>query len=659
VTGLLALSLLRAAAPADSARLARAESLLTAGALAAARAILEDELRQAPHDPDVLVLLGRTHLAWPVIGRFRAWRMFEQATRYADDPSEARYWQMHVGLRLGGADGERLARDAFFHLLETTMAYRDMWEVWERMYRGDGHRRKAVRILERYGDPAATTRRAILLIELEAYAAADSLLEDLAARGTLDVTILALRAQAALESGRFAAGERLYWRAVDQSSSDTTDVLWRQIAMIASPDEEIEYYVARGAERPDFFRGFWARREPDLTTPGNERLFEHFQRLRTARREFALLHPLASFHHSAEARALRSNLGPAILARLGEFWTGGIIPGRSRIEDQVQAAGVGVDLRDLPEPDSVTRYARFGFDGRGLVFLRFGAPLERLVSVGTGLDVEAWRYEVDGETVALAFARATADGGGDFVIYPTSRAEVYNATVMLERDESVIAPSVTMHTWVAFFRAANPELARRGFLDVIVRPGADAASVAVWDLGDQELVRTHGASPVTLTLREGVYRLGVDAWSNGRLGRLRDHLETPSLRPGWLAVSSLLVGVTPDTAPDRRAMARLMPADRVIVRDGQPLTLYAEVYDLPDQRGMARYDVTYAFEPLGQERRVTFSFPRTQVAEPAVVERLVVQPGLVPPGRYRLTLLVRDRILGLTSRAVALDIELH
>jgi len=56
---------------------------------------------------------------------------------------------------------------------------------------------------------------------------------------------------------------------------------------------------------------------------------------------------------------------------------------------------------------------------------------------------------------------------------------------------------------------------------------------------------------------------------------------------------------------------------------------------------------------------VTFAFPRVRAAEPVVVERLTVQPGLVPPGRYRVTLVVRDRILGLTARAAALDVELR
>jgi hypothetical protein len=42
-----------------------------------------------------------------------------------------------------------------------------------------------------------------------------------------------------------------------------------------------------------------------------------------------------------------------------------------------------------------------------------------------------------------------------------------------------------------------------------------------------------------------------------------------------------------------------------------------------------------------------------------VIERLVVQPGLVPSGEYRLTLSVHDRVLGITSRSVALDLTLR
>jgi len=665
IAAVLGLGVVLAAGTPDTGLVARVESLLGTGQLTEARRLAQEAVRRAPDHPTALLALGRTYLEWPVVGRFRAWRLFEDAARRAPADPEPRYWQMRTGERLGGVDGERLTRDAFFKVLELTGGYRDMWEIWERLYRGPGHRRRAVRILEGHADPASLLRRAILLIELERYGAADSVLADLTARGGDDVSTLALRAQAAFEAGRMAEGERLYWHAVDRAQADTADLLWRQVAAIATPEEEVDYAVAAPEQRPSFYRGFWARREPDLATSANERLAEHFQRLRTARRDFALLFPSSGFHRSREARALTADLAPAILAGVAGFGANGWIPGHSRVEDAVQAAGVGVDVRDLPEPDSLTRYLRHGFDGRGLMYLRHGAPEERFVTVGPGIDVEAWRYDVDGETVTFAFARATAGSaaadvaGGDFVLVPTSRTEVHNASVMLERDASGLTAEVGVEAWVAFFRAADPALARLGFLDVVLRPNADSAAVAVWDLADQEIVRARGAAPLTVSVREGVYRIGADIRVGGRRGRLRDVLETPSLGPGWLAISSLLAGITTDTAPSRRAMAALMPADRVIARAGQPLTLYAEVYDLPAERGVARYDVTYAFEPRGGGNRVTFTFPRTGPAESTLVERLVVQPGVVPAGDYRLTLSVRDRILGVTSRGVALDLTLR
>lgn len=664
IAAALAIGAALAANTPDTGLVARVESLLAIGHLAEARHLAEAARRRDPDDPAALVALGRAHLEWPVIGRFRAWRLFEEAARHAPNDPEPRYWQMQTGQRLGNVDGERLTRDAFFKLLDLTAEYRDMWAIWERLYRGPGHRRKAESILATRSDPVSQIRRAILLIELERYDAADSLLAALTTRDGDNVAILALRAQAAFEAGRSQEGERLYWYAVDRAHADTVDLLWHQIAAIASPEEEIQYYVAPPEGRGAFYRGFWARREPDLATPANERLAEHFQRLRTARHDFALLFPSSRFHRSALARARVAGLGPAVLERMAGFYANGRIPGHSRVEDEVQAAGVGVDIRDLPEPDSVTRYVRHGFDGRGLLYLRFGAPDERLVTVGPGLDVEAWRYRVDGQPVTFGMARATAWGGrgqsgGDFVLFPTSRNEVHNAIIMLERDASGLTADLPVQMWVAFFRAADPQLARLGFLDVVMRPNADSAAIAVWDLGDQEIVRARGTVPLTVTVAEGVYRIGADITTDRGRGRLRDHIETPAIGSGWLAVSSLLAGITADTAPGRSVMAGLMPANRVIVREGRPLTLYAEIYDLPDDRGTARYDVTYAFAPRGRGDRVTFTFPRVGAAAPAVIERLVVQPGLVPSGEYRLTLSVHDRVLGITSRSVALDLTLR
>jgi tetratricopeptide (TPR) repeat protein len=637
--------------------------LLVHGRLVEARQILERSLRHDPSDPAALLLLGRVHLAWPTVGRFRAWQLFEQAARLDPTNPEPRYQQLQVGLTLGSADGERLARDAIFKILEIVPDYADIWRAWHRLYEGDGHRRRALALLARFVGPEGTQRRVDLLLPLGRYDEADSLLAAALRRHPDDPALLGLRAQVAFETGHPADGERYYWAAVDRSAADTADRLWRQIEPIASPEEEGAYWVAPLDERPSYFRSFWARREPDLTTPLNERLAEHFQRLKRARRDFALLQPLSAFHRSPLWRALQAGRTAAILDRLGDFTTSDVIPGRSSLEDELTRAGVGVDLRDLPEPDSLSRYARLGFDGRGLMYLRFGEPQERLISVGPGVDVEAWHYIIDGRTVSLVFARATAGSpahpGGDFVLYPTNARELHNSAVLLERDAPARAPPLTLRTWVAFFRAADTAAANDGFHDVVIATSTDSAAVAIWDLGDLEIVRAIGASPLTLRVRDGVYHLGADAHVGTRLGSVRAPLVVPPLGPGWLSVSSLLVAVASDTAPDRIAMARAMPASLVIERNGQPLTLYAELYDLPDRRGAAEYDVVYTFEPVGRGSAVSFAFSRTVPATTTVVERLIVQPGQVSPGRYRVALSVRDRVLGLRAGTVSLDVTLR
>jgi hypothetical protein len=131
------------------------------------------------------------------------------------------------------------------------------------------------------------------------------------------------------------------------------------------------------------------------------------------------------------------------------------------------------------------------------------------------------------------------------------------------------------------------------------------------------------------------------------------------LSPGWLGVSSVLVGVTADSAPDRLAMAHAMPSDLTIRRAGRPLTLYLELYDMPDRNGVARYGIEYAFESVDGGARVTFAYERETPAAPAIAERLVVQPQQLRAGTYRVTVAVRDRVLGLRTRTASVTVALR
>lgn len=661
MTGLGLVTLLSVAVQGADSLLSRAESLLDRGALREARGVIESVLRHEPDDPQALSLLGRVHLAWPIVGRFEAWRLFEEAAQHAPADPEPRYGQLKVGMFLGDVDGERLARDAMFRILEMTPTYRDIWTQWDRLYVSNGHRRRAAALLARFGDGGITAlRRALLLIQAEDYHEADSLLAWLADRGTTNASLLALRAQAAFETGDPAAGARYYNHAVARADADPLEILWRQIAALASPEEEARYHAASPAERADFFRGFWASREPDLTTSTNERVAEHFLRLRTARKEFRLLFPQSRFHRSVLWRTLQSRMAPEVLAGLGDFYLTDVIPGRSVFQDEIQEAGLGVDVRDLPEPDSITRYARYGLDGRGLLYLRFGEPHERYFTVGQNVSVEAWKYDVDGTTVSVTFARATNDGGGDFVLFPTNRAELHNTAIMLERDDTGLEAELPLAVWIAVFRAADAAAAAARLMDVYVRTGTDSAGTALWAPNGLERGRAAGAVPLRMTVPPGPYGFGADGRRDGRLGRIRGDVEIPDLSPGWLALSSLIVGIAPDSQPDRERMLRAMPADLVIERDGRPLTLYTEVYDLPAVNGVSRYDVEYAFTPQDDDARaVAFQFRRAVTAQPTVVERLVIQPGQIPPGTYRITVTVNDRTMGLEAQTVRVDITLH
>ena len=110
-----------------------------------------------------------------------------------------------------------------------------------------------------------------------------------------------------------------------------------------------------------------------------------------------------------------------------------------------------------------------------------------------------------------------------------------------------------------------------------------------------------------------------------------------------------------------------MPTD-LVYPAGRPLAAYTEIYGLsPDAQGRAQYTVRYAFAPVrslpGRLFRgaapVVFEFTREAAAGGPVPERIVIEPGRVPPGRYRMTLAVTDLGPNVKSQTVALDITIR
>jgi hypothetical protein len=74
---------------------------------------------------------------------------------------------------------------------------------------------------------------------------------------------------------------------------------------------------------------------------------------------------------------------------------------------------------------------------------------------------------------------------------------------------------------------------------------------------------------------------------------------------------------------------------------------------------MSRFQVQYAFLPEAGGDMVSLSFNRTVRAGPVIPERVIVQPGRIPPGRYRLRLTVWDEVRRRIAQSTVVPFELR
>ncbi len=616
-----------------------------AGRLRDARAAAERLRTARPRDPRVLTLLGRVMLAWPVYGRWQADSLFTAAGALAPDDPEPFYYLGLTGLALRGDDGEWVARRGLTRVLALEPAYRDAWRLWSGLYRGDAERRAAVAALDRHaGEPAADLWRSQLLLELGAYDAARPLLDSLTAHHPADPAPRALLAQLLYEMGLEGAAQPVYDSAVARAAADTGDVLWRQVRATATPSERAAYARVPPVARPAFFRRFWAFRRPDLDAPLNARIGEHFRRLRQAREAYRLLHPNSRFFHSASRRR-----NPRAVS----------VP----LVSDCQRAAIGTGLRvalqpalaAIPEDSDETVNLEDGLDDRGRIFVRYGEPDERLAcAVGS----ETWRYRLPQGLLQVTFARRTGpdSGAGDALVTPSAEGESEAARWLLATDRPDGPAALDFAYWTAAFRGAT-----RWQTILVVRPDSLAATaVLLGALGDEVARDSATGAALRLAAPPARYLLALDARRGGASGRVRTGVMLPPFVGDSLAVSDLLV-TDRDAPPDREAMLAAAPP-RLRLARGRPLRVYAEVYGLAAVDGRSRYEAEYRFEPAGRgagARRTTVRFEREQPAQSVTVESLVMDPGRLAPGRYRLWLQVRDATLVRRAASARLEFEVR
>src|SRR5204863_73309 len=454
------------------------------------------------------------------------------------------------------------------------------------------------------------------------------------------------------------------FRTAERLAPDVTATLWGQ-------DEAARFAAAGPGDARRFFLWFWGKRDPNLVTPWNERIAEHFRRLAYVRRHFHLLHPLSLYHRSATARGLAA-AGLRSLQRQFVAVEPQLVPVAS--ERLALAAGLGPEPRDAADqPGERSIYGLTGLDARGLVWLRHGAPDTRLTKARdplrsldlpgvSALDAEAWRYE----TASVAFTRATASAGlqlgGDYIFTPTTARQAADTRRLLETDRTRLGAPLSPRVWVAFFRGRTP-----GRTEVYYRSAPDTAGVALWDERGVAAALAAGPGLLRVSVPPGRYDFGLDVDSAGVLGRIRGAVTVPHFRRArGPMLSSLILGAT-DSSGDREAVLAAGPAD-LVYRAGASLAAYAEIYGLAaDERGVARYLARYSFVPvrswvarlLGTRHPVVFEFTRETPATDVTPERLVLDPRRMSPGRYRVTLGVTDVVRNVKAESVAVEITVR
>jgi hypothetical protein len=592
-----------------------------------------------------------------VVGRFTAESLLTRAGELDPGNPEPFYYLGKVGIALRGDDGEAIARRGLQRALEIEPLYRDVWALWARLYRGEHARREGVAALLRHaGESAPDLWRARLLIELEDYAAAGALLAALSARDPRDPAPRALLAQALLEDGHDSAGASVYDEALARAGADTGGVLWSQVRGIATPEERENWRRAAPEERTARLRRFWAYRDPRLSTLLNERIGEHFRRLREARRLYALLHPNSLYHHSRTWRTLVDGPAPRRGPGLDEL----AADVRSELAPRPPDSLLSSAAAAFDDEDEESVNLEDGLDDRGRVYLRYGPPDERRI---WSLDGETWRYRVGAGTLQVTFARRTSGWGtgGDVVVTPFVAGEAAAGRYLLATDRAADPATLDLTFWPAAFRGAS-----RWMTELALFPDAAQVVAVLFDADGRALSRDSAAGgPLHLVAAPGEYLLALDAADGDRRGRFRGRIALPPYTGERLAVSSLLVASVP-VVPSRTAMEAGAPAGLRLSVD-RPFRVYAELYGVAS--GAAHIEVAYAFERrdrggvrglLGRRgRRTTIAFRRESSPEHVIVESVVVDPGRLPAGRYRLHLDVRDNATGARAASPPIDFELH
>lgn len=168
-------------------------------------------------------------------------------------------------------------------------------------------------------------------------------------------------AKSAFAQDKIQKAENYYWKAVDEIENHVgADLVFEDLKYILNNSELAAYQASETvAEKQDFFRAFWASRDPLPASASNVRLAEHYRRL---------LHAEDNYEYSGFRTWVKS------ADKLGYL--------------------------DFPKTYKLNKE----FNDKGLVYLRQGPPDDKVVTVHPSVPSnESWKYWESGRNPEMTF----------------------------------------------------------------------------------------------------------------------------------------------------------------------------------------------------------------------------------------------------------------
>ncbi len=600
---------------------------------------------------------------------------------------EALYELAQLGFELGDGTGYEIADGALADLILLNPDYRGAYAQWRKKIKGHSldNLRKVDSSLPGYirANPAQSglwldiARDRFFLLQTDSCLAALDSLERLAP-DYMPQDRLLLRARCLLNRERPDSFESLYSQALDAAErSGDFRTLQQEAEVIFTPREQ-EFFSRphNSAELAAFFRVFWLNKDFDPTTQHNERLVEHYNRLRTAQTNYPLL--------SADGLSQSSGDYQRLMSRSVEAF-----------EIQQEALPSYYLYEYDPAEAFGQRGTALGLDHRGLLYVRHGAPrfVEQIYiqdardgfveNMGRSMtnpemnsnNSEKWYYGND----FFIFKSGLGTGGHHY--WPSRDRNVGDINIAMRTQTFTDPlPAVELEQYSAGFLAQGGGIELECYssarIDTAKAASAPLAHLVLFKRNLTEQARDSAAAfPVgregrsawlavnCLTVPAGDYSFASSLALDGRRAAAFGNLSLASLRTDSLCVSGIALGdpARPELPLRGHTAGKVLPRPSRGFRPDERITVYCEVYGLaPASDSSLSYHEkvtvsllekrTSVFKTIlsrGQERSGSLSMNFERQAGAAVsgraTESFELDAARLVPGLYSLTIEVEDR----------------